>query len=125
MECHIRALPTPLANDGSGFHTNIPVNELIERDTRAIEASIVNSAPPVVETEDGVTRENTADPYQTLRGSGARAARSKIERPRFEGWPTKGPRPPRVKQAPREKMHMSLSGLCPADIEAGRVISTL
>ena len=81
----MRALPTLLANDGSRFHTNIPVSELIERDTRAIEASVVSSAPPVAETEDGVTHENTADPYQTLRGSGARAARSKIERPRFEG----------------------------------------
>ena len=81
----MRALPTPSANDGSGFHTNIPISELIKRDTRAIEASIVNSAPLVTETEDGVTRENTADPYQTLRGLGARAARSKIERPRFEG----------------------------------------
>ena len=85
MECHIRALSTPSVNDGSIFHTSIPVSELIERDTRAIEASIVNSAPPVVETEDGVTHKNTADLYQTLRGSGARATRSKIERPRFEG----------------------------------------
>ena len=42
---------------------NIPVSELIERDTRAIEASVINSAPLIVETEDGVTRENTADPY--------------------------------------------------------------
>ena len=81
----MRALPTPSANDGSGFHTNIPISELIERNTQAIEASIVNSAPPVVETEDGVTRENTADPNQTPRGSAARAARSSIERPRFEG----------------------------------------
>ena len=62
MECHIRALPTLSTNDGSGFHTNIPVSELIERDTRAIEASVINSAPPAVETEDGVARENTADP---------------------------------------------------------------
>ena len=62
VECHIRALPTPSANDGPRFHTNIPVSELIERDTRAIEASVVNSAPLAVETEDGVARENTADP---------------------------------------------------------------
>ena len=71
MKYHKRALLTPSTNDGSGFHTNIPVSELIEHDTQAIEASIVNSAPPVVETEDRVTRENMADPYQTLRGSGA------------------------------------------------------
>ena len=41
---------------------NIPVSELIECDTRAVEASVINSAPPVVETEDGVARENKADP---------------------------------------------------------------
>jgi len=85
VECHMRVLPTPLANDGPRFHTNIPVSELIERDTRAIEASVVNSAPPIAETEDGVTHKNMADPYQTLKGSGAQADRSKIKRPRFEG----------------------------------------
>ena len=35
----------------------MPVSELIERDTRTVEASVVSSAPPVVETEDGVTHE--------------------------------------------------------------------
>ena len=63
MKCHKRALPTPSANDGPGFHTNIPISELIEHDTLAIEASVVNSAPLIVETEDGVMRKNTADPY--------------------------------------------------------------
>ena len=63
MKCHMRALPIPSMNDGPGFHTNIPDSELIEHDTRAIEASVVNSAPPIAETEDGVTRENTSDPY--------------------------------------------------------------
>ena len=62
MECHMRALLTPSANDGPRFHTNIPVSELIERDTRAIEASVVNSAPPAAETEDGVAHENMTDP---------------------------------------------------------------
>ena len=81
----MRALPTLSANDGSGFHMNIPISELIERDTRAIEASVVNSAPLVAKTKDGVARENMTDPSQTLKGSGVRAARSKIERPRFEG----------------------------------------
>ena len=57
----MRALPTPSMNDGSGFHMNIPVSDLIERDTRAIKASVVNSAPSVAETEDGVARENMAD----------------------------------------------------------------
>jgi hypothetical protein len=45
----------------SGRQIQIPlkhaVSELTERDTRAIEASVVSSAPPVAETEDGVTLE--------------------------------------------------------------------
>ena len=40
---------------------NVPVSELIERGARAIEASVVNSAPLVVETKDGVARENMAN----------------------------------------------------------------
>jgi len=55
VECHMRALSTPSANDGPGFHMNILVSELIERDTQAVEASVVNSAPLIVETKDGVT----------------------------------------------------------------------
>ena len=58
----MRALPTPSANDGSRFHTNIPVRELIEHNTQAIKASVVNSTPLVTETKDGVAHENTADP---------------------------------------------------------------
>ena len=57
MECHMTALPTPSVNDGPRFHMNIPVSELIEHDTRAIETSVISSAPPVAETEDGVTYE--------------------------------------------------------------------
>ena len=56
MECHQRALPTPSVNDGPRFHTNVPVSELIKRDTQAVKASIVYSAPPIVKIEDGVTR---------------------------------------------------------------------
>ena len=44
----------PVTNDGPRFHSNMPVSELIERITRAIEASDVNSTPPVAETVDGV-----------------------------------------------------------------------
>ena len=60
----MRALPTPLANDGPGFHKNVPISELIERDTRAIKASVVSSAPLVVKTEDGVTRETRTTPIR-------------------------------------------------------------
>ena len=118
----MRALPTPSANDRPKFHTNMPISELIERDTRAVEASVVSSAPPVAESEDGVMRETRPTP---IRPQGARAARSKIEGPRFKSYLAKGPRPPpHVKQKPGEKTQMSLSSLCPTRIEADRVIST-
>ena len=47
----------PVTNDGPRFHSDMPVSELPESDTRAIEASVVSSAPLVVEIEDGVTHE--------------------------------------------------------------------
>ena len=40
-------------NDGPEFHSKMHVSELTERVTRAIEASDVNSTPPVAETTDG------------------------------------------------------------------------
>ena len=61
----MRDLLTPLANDGPGFHTNMPVSELIERDTQEVEASIVSSAPLVVKTEDGVTRKTRLTPIKS------------------------------------------------------------
>ena len=45
----------PITNDGSRLHSNIPVSELTEHVTQAIEASDVSSTPPVAETTDGVT----------------------------------------------------------------------
>ena len=36
----------PIMNNGHEFHSDIPVSELTERVTRAIEASDVNSTPP-------------------------------------------------------------------------------
>ena len=44
----------PVTNDGPGFHSDMPVSELTEHDTRAIEASDVSSTPPVAETMDRV-----------------------------------------------------------------------
>ena len=44
-----------ILNNGPRFRSNMPVSELTERVTRAIEASDVSSAPLVVETVDGVT----------------------------------------------------------------------
>ena len=60
----MRALPPPSADDGPVFHSNMPVSELTERDTRVIEASVVSSAPLVVETEDGVTHETQPTPIK-------------------------------------------------------------
>ena len=37
----------PITNDGPRFHSNVPVSEVTERVTRAIEASDVSSAPLV------------------------------------------------------------------------------
>ena len=124
MKCHKRALPTPSANDGPGFHTSIPVSELIERNTLAVEASVANSAPPVAETKDGVTRETWPTP---IRPQGARGLTPLDPRSRDQGSKAY---PRRVwgrltsNKEPGEKMQMSLSGLCPTRIEAGRVIST-
>ena len=50
----MRAMPTPSANNGPGFHSDMPISELAERDTRAIEASVVSSTPLVAETVDEV-----------------------------------------------------------------------
>ena len=47
-----------IMNNRPGFHSDIPVSELTERVTRAIEASDVSS----VETADGVTITKTSQP---------------------------------------------------------------
>ena len=60
----MRAMLTPLANKGPEFHSDMPVSELSERDTRAIETSVVSSAPLVAETEDGVMHETRPTPTE-------------------------------------------------------------
>ena len=60
----MRALPTLSADDGPGFHSNIPISELTKQDTHAIEASAVSSAPPIAETKDRVTRETQPTPIE-------------------------------------------------------------
>ena len=52
----------PVMNDGPRFHSDIPVRELTERVTQAIEASDVSSVPPIAETVDGVTHETRPTP---------------------------------------------------------------
>ena len=53
----MRAMPTLSANDGPGFHSDVPVSELTERNTRAIKASVISLAPLVAKTKDGVMHE--------------------------------------------------------------------
>ena len=62
----------PITNDGPGFHSDMPISELTEHDTRAIKASDVSSAPPVAETIDGVTHETRPTPTEP---NGAQVAR--------------------------------------------------
>ena len=45
----------PITNDGPEFHSNMPISELTECVTRAIEESDVSSTPPIVETTDEAT----------------------------------------------------------------------
>ena len=54
----------PITNNGPGFHSDMPVSELTERDTRAIEASVVSSTPSIVETKDGITHETWLTPTE-------------------------------------------------------------
>ena len=60
----MRALLTPLVDDGPRFYSNMPVSELIERDTQAIEASVVSSTPLVAKTMDGVTHKTWPTPTE-------------------------------------------------------------
>ena len=63
----------PITNDGLGFHSNMPISELTERVTRAIEASDVSSTPLVAETTDGATITKTSQPSTgPLLSAGAR-----------------------------------------------------
>ena len=64
----------PITNDGPRFHSIIPVSELIERVTRAraIEASDISSAPPVVRNRGRDNAQNSNRPLPSpmeLKGS--------------------------------------------------------
>ena len=52
----------PITNDGPGFHLNVPVSELTEHVTRAIEASDVSSAPLVVRNRGWGNAQNSNRP---------------------------------------------------------------
>ena len=63
----------PATNDGPEFYSDMPVSELTEHVTRAIEASDVSSAPPVAETMDGVTHRTRPTPTESNRAQGLRS----------------------------------------------------
>ena len=52
----------PIMKDEPRFHSNMPVSELTERITRAINAGDVSSTPPVAKTTDGATITKTSQP---------------------------------------------------------------
>ena len=60
----------PITNDGPRFHSDMPVSELAERDTRAIKASVISSAPLIVETKDRVTHEAWPTPTKPHKARG-------------------------------------------------------
>ena len=66
----MRILPTLLVDDEPGFHSDMPVSELTEHDTRAIEASVISLAPLVAKTMDGVTHETRPSHTKTHRARG-------------------------------------------------------
>ena len=99
MECHMRAMPTPSANDRSEFQSDMPVSELTDHDTRAIEATIVSLAPLAVKTMNGVAHETWPTPTEPHGAQGiklpdpnSRIHLTGVRRPVRE----KGSRPPRV-----------------------------
>jgi len=68
----------PVTNDGPRFHSNMPISELTERVARAIKASNISSAPPIVETTDGVMHGTRPTPTKAQRGLGAQVARHRL-----------------------------------------------
>ena len=52
----------PVTNDRPRFCSNVPVSELTECDTQAIEASDVSSTPPVAKTVDVKTITKMSQP---------------------------------------------------------------
>ena len=73
----------PVTNDGPRFHSDIPVRELNERITRAIEESDVSSAPPVAKTTDGVMHETQLTPTEP---NGAQGLGTPQHLRMFDAW---------------------------------------
>ena len=104
----------------------MPICELAERDTRAIEAIVVSSAPPVAETMDEMTYKTQPTPTEPNRARGLEPPDPNlgiqltgVRRPAREGLEAASHR-----TEPGEKMKMSPSVLCLIHSEVDRVIST-
>ena len=63
----------PVMNNGPRFHSTVPITELTERVTRAIEASDVSSAPLGAETMCGVTHGTRPTPTKPNGAQGLRS----------------------------------------------------
>ena len=122
----MRAMPTPSVDDGPGFHSNMPVSKLTERDTQAIEASVISSAPLVVETEDRVTHETRPTPTEPhgARGLKLPDPNSGIHLTGVRRLARQGLEAASCGIEPGEKTQMSPSSLHPTRSKADRVIST-
>ena len=122
----MRAMPTPSANDGPRFHSDMPISELAEHDTRAIEASVISLAPPIVKTADGVTHEIQPTPINPNGAQGLEPPdpNSGIQLTGVRRLAHEGLEATSRRIEPGEKMRMSPSGLRPTCLEADRVIST-
>ena len=115
----------PIMN-GPRFHSDIPISELTKRDTQAIEASVISSTPPVVETVDGVTHETRPTPIEPNEAWGLEPPNpnSGIQLTRVRRPACEGPKAASCRIELGEKMQMNPSSLWPTHLEADRVIST-
>ena len=102
------------------------ISELTERDTRAIEASVVSSAPPVAKTVDGVTHEIQPTPTKPNEARGLKPPNpnsgvhlTEVQRSAHEGFKATS-----RQTEPGEKTQMRPSGPRLICSEADRVIST-
>ena len=96
----------PVMSGGPRFHLDVPVSELAERDTRAIEASVVSSTPLVVKTTDRVshkTRSTSIEPNEA-RGLEPSDPNSGIQLTRVRRLAREGLEATLCRTEPREKM---------------------
>ena len=110
-----------IMNNGPGFYSDMPISELAEHNTRAIEASVVSSTPPVVETTDGVTHKTRPTPMEPNRARGLEPLDpnsgirpTEVRRPAYEGLEATS-----CQTELGEKTQMSPSGPCPTLLRSG------